>query len=345
MRESLRKSYPSSVLGILAVVSLLPCAGQSYLKNYDPKKGFGEADKSLTTIFLKIAGSLEHHGSPEPYLKWMLEKEHPRIAAKWEKATDKKRTSRPDYLTDSYLKKLLAGWKGLEKPLALEKLCRESGRYMRFAIEGSWNKTPEDWALDEPNLSDEERGQYKKLLAKTFFTKDDLKETELFYADGGGHEKLSNVGKAQMSDRFWLGKMPIRQREEELARRKGGTDLVKWLNKFQERVAEDVHDGGERNVSSKTLEKELIHFLRLNKKDVEFENLGWSARDALEYSHDVKEGFVKRFIHVRKTSEKEPARIAEQNLRLMVGNLVVAAYSELDAAIYEMDADRRLQEK
>ena len=324
---------------------MLPCAGQSYLENYDPKKGFGEAEKSLTTIFLKIAGSLEHHGSPEPYLKWMLEKEHPRIASKWEKATGRKRTSRPDYLTAQYLEKLLAGWKGLEKPLALEMLCRESGRYMRYAIDGSWNKTPEDWALDEPKLSAGEKQQYKKLLAKPFFTKADLKETELFYADGGGHEKLSNAGKVQMSDRFWLGKMPKKRRGEELASRKGGTDLVKWLNKFQERVAENVHDGGERRVSSDILEKELLQYLRLNEEDVEFESLDWPKRDAFKYSHIVKNGFVKRFSHVQKTSEKEAARIAEHNLRLMVRNLVVAAYSELDAAIYEMEADKRLRKK
>lgn len=341
MRESLRKSYLRGVFWVLAVVLILPSSGQSYLHNYDPQKGFGKADKSLTTIFLKIAGSLEHHGSPEPYLKWILEKEHPRIAAKWEDATGIERTSRPNYLTDDYLEKLLAGWESLEKPLGLEKLCRESGRYMRFAIDGSWNKTPEDWAFEEPGLSQKQRGLYKKLLAKPFFTKADFKETESFYADGGGHEKLSKTGKAQLSDRFWLGKMPKNQRDNEFARRKGGTELVKFLNSFQERIQNNINTGGKRVVDADLMKKELANLLKLNGEKIKLVETDWTIRDSIAYSHLIKQGFDERFSHVDRTSSKEDAEWAEKMMGAMLDALRIAAYSEIDAAIYELVVDQK----
>ena len=89
--------------GLLTLAPLISL-GDEHLEHYNSKDGFSPASKSLSAIMLKIAGSLEHHGSPEPYLKWILEKEHPRIAAKWKNATGQDRTSRPAYLTDEYSK-------------------------------------------------------------------------------------------------------------------------------------------------------------------------------------------------------------------------------------------------
>jgi len=56
--------------------------GQGYLPHYDPEKGFEPAARSLTTTFLKLAGSLEHHGDPEVYMRWVL-KENARIDRKY----------------------------------------------------------------------------------------------------------------------------------------------------------------------------------------------------------------------------------------------------------------------
>ena len=214
---------------------------------------------------------------------------------------------------------------------------------MRYAIEGAWNKSPEDWARDESKLNGAEKTQFKNFMEKKFFTKADVQSMESFYADGGGHDKLSDQGKAQMSERLWLGKMLKGKRDDELTRRKGGTDLVKFFNGFQKRVAEDISNGGERKVNSDLLEKELIAFLKLNEETVVFSKLGWASRDAIQYAHLVKGGFVRRIDHVRRTASQKDLDVVETNLRLIVENIAAVAYSELEAAFFEMSADKKFK--
>lgn len=345
MMKTLRNRFWVSLFGCLFAFVPLHSSGQAYLEHYNSKEGFSSVSKSLSQIMLKIAGSLEHHGSPEPYLRWMLEKEHPRISEKWKLATGKDRTSRPESLTDEYFKKLIAGWKGLEGPLKLQKLCRESGRYMRHAIDGAWNKSAEEWAAEELALTEAERKQYQTFLEKEFFTPAEFKTMEKFYADGAGHQKLSEAGKTQMSDRYWLGKMPAEKREVELARRKGGTDLVEFFNGFQERVATNITEGGKRHVGSELMRKELVEYLKLDQEKVDLAKLEWPARDAFKYSHLIRDGFTTRFAHIRKTAAEKDAEWAENQMMAMVEALMMVAYSELDAAIYESIANERLQKE
>lgn len=140
----LRNSYLNALIAIIFLLIALNQRGQSTEKFYDPSKGFKPAQSSLTQIMLQLAGSLEHHGSPEPYIRHVIA-EHKRIDAKYAKATGKtKGSSRPAYLTDEKVEILLNNWKRIEKPLQFNDMCRKCGVYMRHAIQGSWNKTADE---------------------------------------------------------------------------------------------------------------------------------------------------------------------------------------------------------
>src|SRR5207249_3046184 len=91
----------------------------------------------LTQIFLQIAGSLEHHGTPEPYLRHMA-KEHERIEALYlRKYSRAPKSYRPAYMTDEYLNRLFANWNLLSPKLGLEAFAKEVGHGMRNAIKGT----------------------------------------------------------------------------------------------------------------------------------------------------------------------------------------------------------------
>lgn len=110
---------------------------QPYLAYYQPDKGFKPAQTNLTDILLQLAGSLEHSGSPELYLRHM-QKEHARISAKFTAKTGKPHVSRmPAYLTDGYIDKLIANWNLLSPKLKLDDLAKNAGRCAREGIRGT----------------------------------------------------------------------------------------------------------------------------------------------------------------------------------------------------------------
>jgi len=115
--------------------------GQSseYQRYFNPAKGFKPAQPNLTAVFLQLAGSLEHHGSPEPYLRHM-QKEHARVSAKYEKQTAKKHPGRrPSHMTDQYIDKLISNWKLLSPRLDLTAYAKDAGRCTREGIRGTRN--------------------------------------------------------------------------------------------------------------------------------------------------------------------------------------------------------------
>ena len=108
-----------------------------YLNSFDPMKGFKPAQDNLTQIFLQIAGSLEHYGSPEPYLRHMA-KEHERIEGIYRRKNGHDPKSyRPAYMTDEYLNRLCANWNLLAPKLGLEPYAKDVGHMMRDAIKGT----------------------------------------------------------------------------------------------------------------------------------------------------------------------------------------------------------------
>lgn len=127
-------------LGILALIvsfasNLAADTPPEYQQSYDPQTGFTAAQTNLTKIFLQVAGSLEHHGSPAPYIRHM-QAEHKRISALFAKQTGKATTRMPAHMTDEYIDKFIANWNALSPKLGLDKLAREAGRSAREAIQG-----------------------------------------------------------------------------------------------------------------------------------------------------------------------------------------------------------------
>lgn len=57
----------------------------------------------------------------------------------------------------------------------------------------------------ETKLNEEEKKKYSEFLAKDYFTRSDFSDLSKFYADGGAYDRLSNDGKAEMSDRIEKG--------------------------------------------------------------------------------------------------------------------------------------------
>ncbi len=120
--------------------ALLSETRPEYLRFYDPAKGFKPAQTDLTKIFLQAAASLEHFGSPEPYMRHMLA-EHARIhkltAAKF---GDKAVSTLPAALSTERVEKLISNWNKLSSVLELDILAKNIGQDVRLGIRGVWDK-------------------------------------------------------------------------------------------------------------------------------------------------------------------------------------------------------------
>ena len=265
-----------------------------------------------------------------------------RIDAKYAKVTgDNKTSSRPDYFTDEQLETLLKNWKQLEKPLQLDRMCRECGVYMRHSIMGSWHKTPDELVADEKKLTNQQKVRYRNLLRKKYFKRNDLPEVEKFYADGGGWDQLSEDGKEQIGLRTELGMAKPDQRAKYWKNRKGGTFLINILYEFQDKYVADKT--GE--VNSKDLKSMLIERLKLNEKNVDHSKFNWHQKDAIKYSHLIKFNFDTRFEFTKKKLPAEDAAMVRRVLLSMMDNLRIIAHSEMRAFRREKWTDKQVRGK
>lgn len=115
-------------------------------ESFDPAKSFKPAQRSLTQIYLQLAGSLEACGSPMPYWQHVAA-EHARIANLYrEKTGNTAAPFRPTYLTEDYLNKASANWTFLSTKLPLESLAKGTGRHIRVAILGAKDASPTEFA-------------------------------------------------------------------------------------------------------------------------------------------------------------------------------------------------------
>lgn len=143
-----RNSEPTPIMKIvltafitLGLTSVFPAeSSPEYLRFFDPPKGFKSAQTNLTEAFLQAAASLEHFGSPEPYLRHMLaehERIHKKVVAKFGGGTA---TTLPDSLTAERIEKLIANWNKLSPVLGLDTIARDIGTDVRLGIRGVWDK-------------------------------------------------------------------------------------------------------------------------------------------------------------------------------------------------------------
>mgnify|MGYP000959199671 CR=1 FL=1 len=138
-----QKSLMAGMLGICGILFAASAANAQdpsqpeYTAHYNPAKGFKPAQANLTEIFLQLAGSLEHHGSPESYIRHM-QKEHERVSRLYEQKTGKKHNSRlPSHMTDDYVERLIRNWNVLAAPLGLSDFAKEIGDFAREGIMGT----------------------------------------------------------------------------------------------------------------------------------------------------------------------------------------------------------------
>jgi hypothetical protein len=310
-----------------------------YISHFNPAKGFKPAQRSLADIFLQMAGSFEHFGTPEPYIRHVMA-EHDRIDAKYKKATGKGSYSRPNYLTDEYVENLLAGWNKLAPVLTLESLSRQSGRNMRYAIMGSWNMSVGEMIAVEDKLTPQEAIFYRKLLEKPWFEKSDFPALEAFYE--AGYEKLTESGKTEMSKRIWLGKQTPEKLTEAVKIEKGGSKIVTILNEYQKKSITYLYDSKSPKTNSSDLEASLISQLHLNDDKVNYDGLKAFDRDALFYSHEIRTGFMKRINHIHNQAKLPgQADSIEKALIAILKELIVFSQMEFELALDEGRADQK----
>ncbi len=338
--KPLTKSYLNTLVTIIFLIFALHQGGQASEKEkfYDPVKGFKPAQLNLSKIMLQLAESLEHHGSPEPYIRHVIA-EHKRIDAKYTKATGNKFSSHPKYLTDEELELLLSNWKNIEKKLQFEDMSRKCGVYMRHAIQSSWHKTSAELVADEKNLNERQRKRYKNLLGKKYFKRTDLPEVEKLYADGGGWDNLSEHGKEQIGMRTELGLATPKKREAYLKKRKGGTIAVAIFNEYQEKYVQDETG----KVNSALLRAMLTDRMKLNEQRVDHTKFKSNEQDAIKYAHLIKGELQRRFDFVDKKLSPEGAKTIRHRMTTMVKSLAIIANSELLAGIREREANRKLR--
>lgn len=305
-----------------------------YAAYYNPTSGFKPAQRDFTKIFMQLAGSLEHHGSPEPYIRHMMA-EHDRIERKYKAATGKEASVRPKYLTAQFVENLITTWNKITPGLKLDTLSKDAGRNMRLAIMGTWNLSAQELVAHEGKLSTEEAAAYRKLLDKSFFAKGDMKLLDAFYK--GSYDKLSDLGKSNLSRRIHLGSMPAGERDAEIQNQKGGSLSVKLLNKHTDDLMHYMTTDSQKEVNGDTLLSSLKTGLKLGGPVPNLNGIDEYERDAYQFSHAIKWEFDQRFNYIRKAVA--PAKDAEDTIEAvyaMVDNLSVILNSEFEAALLEM---------
>lgn len=329
------------ILVLLSTVTLTAQEPAPYGACYNPITGFKPVQSNLTKVFLQMAGSLEHFGTPAPYIRHVMA-EHVRIDSK-HLASGGKGSSRPAYLTDEYVDNLIANWDKISPPLKLDMFCREAGRNVRYAILGSKNMSVAELVKLEEGLGQSEQDTYRKLLEKQYFTKSDMPEVNVFY--GSPYEKLSEIGKEQMSRRTWLGTQSPDVRKKQLEAPPAGTALVSLFNEHQDNTVAFLEDRRKPKATADTFQQDLIGFLKLGAElDLPKGTRSFDA-EPLIYAHKIRTGFIFRTDTVTKQA-KTPEQAENVNgvMRLMLENLAIITQSEFEAAICESSSKLRQEQ-
>ncbi len=265
--------------------------------------------------------------------------EHERIAKKYKAATGKNTTARPKYLTDQFVENLIGNWNKLNGGLKLEGLSRDAGKNMRLAIMGTWNLTSPELLALETNLNKDELALYAKFLAKPHFKKTDFPELDRFYSDGGGWDKMTEIGRSQMTRRTAYSILPPDEREAKRQKDAGGSLVVKILNGHTDQLMNYLTTNSQKMVNGDTLLASLTTGLKLDGGTPKLDGLDEYERDAFQYSHAIKGDFLKRFAFIDKGAKSPTdAQNMKTALTSMVDSLAIIANSEFQASMLELRA-------
>ncbi|MCB1094526.1 MAG: hypothetical protein KDN22_03005 [Verrucomicrobiae bacterium] len=235
--QSLTMSYLAIVLSLGAVSE----SSQAQEPAFKSKPATG----SLPEAYKRLADSLEHYGTPIPYLRHVLS-EHERVQVKYRRKMGKSGPSAvPDWLTEEHIAKMERSWAKLSPSLELDAFAKRTGKRINAALSeregfvvemlnahqaqtfemmtgngkrGHFSGLKREFlarldsssAIDhavavETGLSVEMAKLYRELLSLQRFRKSDFGKIDRFYGDKQGRDALSKLGQDRVSRRVAAG--------------------------------------------------------------------------------------------------------------------------------------------
>lgn len=286
-----------------------------YKDFYDPAVGFEELDADLVDVFIKIAGSLEHHQSPEPYLRYVL--------AEYQSRSSRMGQGRmgdvEPILTEEYVDGIMASWNQMREPLQMDEFARLSGIYLRHAVLGFWHQTIEERLSYEPNLNETDQARYRAIVERTFLEDVDMPAMELFYAEV--RDKLTEQGKQSVSFRFWNGTRSNREIWDYMKElMDSGSFLHRILREFPADAEDETYTG-----------HQLVGSIRVSlalEQTVDLSDYGWMDIDSIEYAHNIKQLIDNRVEAISSQMGAETAASVRNELIRVPYSLCLYAFAE-----------------
>jgi hypothetical protein len=287
---------------------------------YSPEKGFKPAQANLTEIFLQLAGSLEHHGSPEPYIRHM-QAENQRISILVEQKTGKPYRGMPAHLTDEYLNQFIANWNALSPKVALDELAKEAGKCTRNVLRG-----PRDtgtFVIEIINTHQEE-------VVQTMKGKSNDGSFEILQARLATELGFTIPNPIPLSGE---GIVALVEREKTLteSERKEYAALLKHerfskvefgaLDRFYKRVFDKLTEGGQAEIS-----KRVWGGIRRSETD---------KHDAVKNALILKEKFADLFKRIDTTLPKDQAQQLQDVIKSFFIDIGRVAHSEFEIGMLE----------
>ena len=291
--------------------------------HFDPATGFKPAQRSLSDVFLQLAASLEHYGSPLPYLRHIVG-EHGRIEAKYEKAHGKKPSStRAKSIDAAYLAKFEENWNLLAPVLDLEQRTKTIGKTMREGIEGKSGKGT--IAVNLLNL-------HQLRIYNDMFSKKARVRTI------GSKELRIELGKLRKPGSAWTLRDTVEVEQKidpkeqaqylDLLKKKRFTERdFAAIERFYKTTFDKLSKNGQAELSRRTWSG--------TRRGGEGENEHRPRLEAEAATRAIEGEFGKLFAKVSEKLEPAAAKKVKRWIEAIATELVGVANSELEAAILE----------
>lgn len=321
MGNCLRNGYRGFVLVFLFCIVLGVAAGTpKYYEYYNPDEGFKFGAESFSEVYLQIAGSLEHHGSPEPYICWVfaeIKKSNPEVL--------------PDYFTDEYTEQLIDNWNKLEAPLQLDKLSREAGLYMRYALRSSVNGDDEEIVGFQSHLSSEKLERYRYWV-ENGATRADLTKLDSFYREV--YDDLNPVGQNLISIMV-LAPMRDQSHTQEIIKGmlERGTLLAVAIDAYGKGMKKELSENRLTENDDRYLEKFILKEVEINGTDPDYSKLHLNTVEQVYFAHLIKKGFDERIAFIRERADADLAARATNALIFIAENINILAHKEFVISI------------
>lgn len=273
-------------------------------------------EENLSAVYVKIARSLEHHGSPEPYIRW--------VVAEVGKSNP---GALPDYFTEEYAEQLIGNWNKLEAPLQLDKLSREAGLYMRYAFRGSVHGDADEIVGFQSHLSTEKLKRYRYWTEKATLGKADMAKFNIFYDKV--FDELNAIGQNFIRVMLY-GSMedPPQQHEIIKGMIERGTLLAVAVDAYGKGMRKEVAENRLAENDERYLESFILKEVEIDGTEPDYSKLHLNTVEQVYFAHLIKQGFEERIEYALQKTDAAMAAEIEKCLVSMAKNLSVLAYFE-----------------